>query len=111
LPVISPLQPLELEDLTHILTDPKNSLVKQYKKFFEMESAELEFAPESLTEIARIAKSKNTGARGLRSVVDDLLFEVMYALPDQEPGRKFVVTPEVVRGTVKLFPLDDSAAA
>jgi ATP-dependent Clp protease ATP-binding subunit ClpX len=111
LPVISPLQPLELEDLTHILTDPKNSLVKQYKKFFEMESAELEFAPESLTEIARIAKSKNTGARGLRSVVDDLLFEVMYALPDQEPGRKFVVTPEVVRGTVKLFPRDDSAAA
>jgi ATP-dependent Clp protease ATP-binding subunit ClpX len=111
LPVISPLQPLELEDLTHILTDPKNSLVKQYKKFFEMESAELEFTPESLTEIARIAKSKNTGARGLRSVVDDLLFEVMYALPDQEPGRKFVVTPEVVRGTTKLFPRDDSAAA
>ncbi len=111
LPVISPLQPLELEDLTHILTDPKNSLVKQYKKFFEMESAELEFTPESLIEIARIAKTKNTGARGLRSVVDDLLFEVMYALPDEEPGRKFVVTPEVVRGTVKLFPRDDSAAA
>ena len=111
LPVISPLQPLELEDLVHILTDPKNSLVKQYKKFFEMESAELEFTPESLVEIARIAKTKNTGARGLRSVVDDLLFEVMYALPDEEPGRKFVVTPEVVRGTVKLFPRDDSAAA
>ena len=64
-----------------------------------------------LDEIARIAKTKNTGARGLRSVVDDLLFEVMYALPDEEPGRKFVVTPEVVRGTVKLFPRDDSAAA
>jgi ATP-dependent Clp protease ATP-binding subunit ClpX len=111
LPVISPLQPLELEDLVHILTDPKNSLVKQYKKFFEMESAELEFTPESLTEIARIAKTKNTGARGLRSVVDDLLFEVMYALPDEEPGRKFIVTPEVVRGTAKLFPRDDSAAA
>jgi ATP-dependent Clp protease ATP-binding subunit ClpX len=111
LPVISPLQPLELDDLVHILTDPKNSLVKQYKKFFEMESAELEFTPESLIEIARIAKTKNTGARGLRSVVDELLFEVMYALPDEEPGRKFVVTPEVVRGTVKLFPRDDSAAA
>src|SRR5271155_5422200 len=93
LPVISPLQPLELEDLVHILTDPKNSLVKQYKKFFEMESAELEFTPESLIEIARIAKTKNTGARGLRSVVDDLLFDVMYALPDEEPGRKFLVTP------------------
>jgi ATP-dependent protease Clp ATPase subunit len=47
----------------------------------------------------------------LRSVVDDLLFDVMYALPDEEPGRKFLVTPEVVRGTVKLFPRDDSAAA
>jgi ATP-dependent Clp protease ATP-binding subunit ClpX len=106
LPVISPLQPLELEDLVHILTDPKNSLVKQYKKFFEME-----FSPEALTEIARIAKTKNTGARGLRSVVDELLFDVMYALPDEEPGRKYVVTPEVVRGAVKLFPRDDSAAA
>ena len=62
LPVISPLQPLELEDLVHILTDPKNSLVKQYKKFFEMEGAELEFSPESLAEIAKIAKTKNTGA-------------------------------------------------
>src|SRR5579864_3202472 len=111
LPVISPLQPLELEDLVHIHTDPKNSLVKQYKKFFEMESAELEFSPEALAEIAKIAKTKNTGARGLRSVVDELLFDVMYALPDEEPGRKYIVTPEVVRGTVKLFPRDDSAAA
>jgi ATP-dependent Clp protease ATP-binding subunit ClpX len=111
LPVISPLQPLELEDLVHILTDPKNSLVKQYKKFFEIEESELEFTPESLMEIAKIAKSKNTGARGLRSVVDELLFEVMYGLPDEEPGRKFVVTPEVVRGTVKLFARDGSAAA
>src|SRR5580698_4879704 len=111
LPVISPLQPLELEDLVHILTDPKNSLVKQYKKFFEMESAELEFSPEALTEIARIAKTKNTGARGLRSVVDELLFDVMYALPDEEQGRKYVVTPEIVRGVAKLFPRDDSAAA
>jgi ATP-dependent Clp protease ATP-binding subunit ClpX len=111
LPVISPLQPLELEDLVHILTDPKNSLVKQYKKFFEMESAELEFMPEALTEIARIAKTKKTGARGLRSVVDELLFDVMYALPDEEQGRKYVVTPEIVRGVAKLFPRDDSAAA
>jgi ATP-dependent Clp protease ATP-binding subunit ClpX len=111
LPVISPLQPLELDDLVHILTDPKNSLVKQYKKFFEMESAELEFMPEALTEIARIAKTKNTGARGLRSVVDELLFDVMYALPDEEQGRKYVVTPEIVRGVAKLFPRDDSAAA
>ena len=63
------------------------------------------------TEIARIAKTKNTGARGLRSVVDELLFDVMYALPDEEQGRKYVVTPEIVRGVAKLFPRDDSAAA
>ena len=111
LPVISPLQPLEIDDLVQILTEPKNALVKQYKKFFEMEAADLEFTPEALTEIARIAKTKNTGARGLRSVVDELMFDVMYALPDEEPGRKFIVTPEVVRGAVKLFPRDDSAAA
>jgi ATP-dependent Clp protease ATP-binding subunit ClpX len=111
LPVISALAPLEEEDLVRILVEPKNSLVKQYQKFFTMENAELEFTPESLREIARIAKSKETGARGLRSVVEESMFEVMYELPDTAAGKKYLLTPEVVRGETTLRPLDDSAAA
>jgi ATP-dependent Clp protease ATP-binding subunit ClpX len=111
LPVVSALAPLEEDDLVKILIEPKNSLVKQYQKFFQMENAELEFTPEALREIARIAKSKDTGARGLRSVVEESMFEVMYDLPDLEPGKKYVLTPEVVRGETRLHPRDDSAAA
>ena len=111
LPVVSALSPLEEDDLARILIEPKNSLVKQYQKFFQMENAELEFTPESLREIARIAKSKDTGARGLRSVVEESMFEVMYDLPDLSPGQKYILTPEVVRGEMRLEPLDGSAAA
>ena len=111
LPVVSALAPLEEDDLARILIEPKNSLVKQYQKFFQMENAELEFTPEALREIARIAKAKDTGARGLRSVVEESMFEVMYELPDLQPGQKFVLTPEVVRGEERLQPRDDSAAA
>ncbi|MEK6261228.1 MAG: ATP-dependent Clp protease ATP-binding subunit ClpX [Planctomycetota bacterium] len=111
LPVVSALSPLEEDDLARILVEPKNSLVKQYQKFFQMENAELEFTPEALREIARIAKAKDTGARGLRSVVEESMFEVMYELPDLQPGQKYVLTPEVVRGEERLQPRDDSAAA
>jgi ATP-dependent Clp protease ATP-binding subunit ClpX len=111
LPVVSALAPLEEDDLARILVEPKNSLVKQYQKFFQMENAELEFTPESLREIARIAKAKDTGARGLRSVVEESMFEVMYELPDLQPGQKYILTPAVVRGEERLQPRDDSAAA
>ena len=111
LPVVSALAPLEEDDLARILVEPKNSLVKQYQKFFQMENAELEFTPEALREIARLAKAKDTGARGLRSVVEESMFEVMYELPDLQPGQKYVLTPAVVRGEERLQPRDDSAAA
>ena len=112
LPVLSSLTPLDVDDLVKILTEPKNSLVKQYKKFFEMDSAELEFTDDALREVATVAHTKNTGARGLRSVVEDVMFEIMYELPDQEPGQKYLLTPEMVRGEVRPFPpQDDSAAA
>ncbi len=111
LPVISSLAPLEVADLVRILTEPKNALVKQYKKFFEMEGAELEFTDEALQEIAKIAKTKNTGARGLRSVVDEAMFDIMYSLPEQERGKKYVLTADMINGKERLFPRDDSAAA
>jgi ATP-dependent Clp protease ATP-binding subunit ClpX len=111
LPIVSALQPLTESDLVNILVQPKNSLMKQYQKFFQMENAELEFTEAALMEIARIAIEKDTGARGLRSVVEESMFEVMYELPDLEPGKKYVLTPEVVRGEHKLRPFGDSAAA
>jgi len=111
LPVLSPLARLGEEDLVQILTEPKNSLVKQYKKFFEMEKAELDVSPEALREIAKIALEKETGARGLRSVFEQAMFDIMYDLPEQEPGQKFRLTPEVIRGDAQLFAEDDSAAA
>jgi len=111
LPVISALSQLSEADLVRILTEPKNSLIRQYQKFFEMEGAELEFTEGALREIAHIAKKKETGARGLRSVVEDSMFEIMYELPDQEAGRKYVITREMIRGEETIFPRDDSAAA
>jgi ATP-dependent Clp protease ATP-binding subunit ClpX len=111
LPVISTLCPLSEDDLVHVLTEPKNALVKQFQKFFEMEGSELEFSPQALREVARIAKLKETGARGLRSVIEEVMFELMYELPDRPRGQRYVVTPEVVRGEAKLFTRDGSAAA
>jgi len=111
LPILSSLSPLKEEDLVRILVEPKNALVKQYQKFFAMENAELEFTPEALREIAHIAKEKDTGARGLRAVVEEAMFEVMYELPDLEPGKKYILTPEVIRGETRLRPIDGSAAA
>jgi len=111
LPVMTTLAPLKEEDLVRILSEPKHSIVKQFQKFFEMEDSELEFSPEALYEVAKIAKEKDTGARGLRSVIEQTMFEIMFELPEQDRGKKYMVTPEVVRGEDRLFPLDDNAAA
>ncbi|MGH7127622.1 MAG: ATP-dependent Clp protease ATP-binding subunit ClpX, partial [Planctomycetaceae bacterium] len=80
LPIVTTLAPLSEADLVRVLTEPKNSLVKQYQKFFDMEGAQLEFTDDALREVARIAKAKETGARGLRSVVEDAMFEIMFEL-------------------------------
>ncbi len=106
LPIVCPLMPLNTDALVKIMTEPKNALVKQYQKFFEMENAELIFTPEALREIATKAKSKDTGARGLRSIVEEVMLDVMYDLPDRIIGKeksKFIVTPEVVRKEKSLF--------
>jgi ATP-dependent Clp protease ATP-binding subunit ClpX len=109
--VLTTLAPLSEADLISILTEPKNSLVKQYQKLFQMEDAQLEFTDGALREIARIAKAKETGARGLRSVVEQVMFDIMYELPEQERGRKYLVTAEIVRGEGNVLPADGSAAA
>jgi len=111
LPVITSLQSLAVEDLVRILTEPKNSLVKQFKKFFQMEDAEIDFTEDALREVATIAKKKETGARGLRSVVEECMFDLMYELPDRKPGQKYVLTAEMIRGEVSVLPEGGSAAA
>ena len=105
LPIVCPLMPLDVEALVQILTEPRNALIKQYRKFFEMEGSDLEFTPGALREIAKRAKERDTGARGLRSIVEEIMLEIMFDLPDRAEKQKgkFVVTEEVVRKEQNLF--------
>jgi ATP-dependent Clp protease ATP-binding subunit ClpX len=103
LPVIAPLEPLDEEALIRILTEPRNALVRQYQKLFELEGAEIEFTPQALQEVARLARERDTGARGLRSIVEELMTDIMFELPDLETKEKFIVSKEVVQGRHSLF--------
>src|SRR5262249_58899905 len=84
LPVLTPLDPLDEDALMRILTEPRNALVRQYQRLFEMEGAEIEFSDGALREIARKAKQRDTGARGLRSIVEEVMTDIMFELPDIE---------------------------
>ena len=110
LPVMGTLAPLTEDALVQVLTEPRNALVRQYKKLFEMEDCELEFTEGALFEIARRARIRDTGARGLRSIVERAMFDVMYELPEQERGQTFVITEEMVRGEQSMLPGDSAAA-
>jgi ATP-dependent Clp protease ATP-binding subunit ClpX len=103
LPVLAPLDPLDEDALVRILTEPKNALVKQYQKLFEMEGAELEFEPGALRLIAHMARQRDTGARGLRSIVEDIMLDVMYELPDLDHKGRHLVSEAVVRREKTLF--------
>jgi ATP-dependent Clp protease ATP-binding subunit ClpX len=103
LPVITPLMPLGENDLIHILTEPRNALVKQYAKFVAMENCELLFTDESLREIARRAIARNTGARALRGVLEDIMLDIMYELPGRDGSYRYTVTDAVVRGEADIF--------
>jgi ATP-dependent Clp protease ATP-binding subunit ClpX len=103
LPVIAPLLPLTVEAMVQILTEPKNALVKQYQKFFQMEGCELEFTDAALRLLATRALKRDTGARALRSVLEEIMIEIMYQLPDIQQRGKFVITEEIVKGEEGLF--------
>ncbi len=105
MPVASSLTPLCAESLVQVLTQPRNALVKQYQCLFEMENCELSFTDDALQAIALRAKDKETGARGLRSIIEDVMLEVMYELPDQEEGGHYIINKDVVEGRNKLIPL------
>jgi ATP-dependent Clp protease ATP-binding subunit ClpX len=105
LPVVATLEPLDVKTLINILTEPKNALVKQFQKFFRMEGSELEFTAGALEMIAERALKRDTGARALRAVVEEIMMDLMYRLPDQEPGVKYIITRDIVEGRNSLFEL------
>ncbi len=110
LPVIGTLAPLDEDALVRVLTEPRNALVRQYQKLFEMEECELEFSECGLREIAKLARERETGARGLRSILEGVMFDLMFELPDMERGQKFVITEKDVRRDRRAGEKDSAAA-
>jgi ATP-dependent Clp protease ATP-binding subunit ClpX len=98
LPLIATLENLDEDALVTILTEPKNALVKQFQTLFKMEGAQLDFTEKALEEIAKLAIERKTGARGLRSIMEGMLLDTMYDLPDMEDIDKVVIDEKVVRG-------------
>ena len=101
LPVIATLEDLDESALIKILTEPKNALLKQYQKLFDMESVELNFTPEALTAVARRAIARKTGARGLRSIMEGILLDTMFELPNLRGVEEVVINGEVVEGNAE----------
>ena len=97
LPVITSLKDLTEDDLVRVLTEPKNSLVKQYQKLLAMDGVELVFEPKALKELAKIALARKTGARGLRAEMERLMTDVMYEAPGNAKMKKVVVTPKMIQ--------------
>ena len=107
LPVITPLMPLDEDALINILTKPKNALTRQYQQFFAMEGAEVEFTDEALHIIAQRAIARDTGARALRAVMEEVMLNMMYDLPDMEnEGIRYIIDADAVRGHKSLAELD-----
>jgi ATP-dependent Clp protease ATP-binding subunit ClpX len=110
LPVTAVLNTLSEEALMQILTEPKNAIIKQYKKLFRMEGVELEFEEAALKEVTKKAITKGTGARALRSILEEIMLDIMYKLPGKENVSKCVVTPGVILKTDKPVYISESAS-
>ncbi|MDI9479471.1 MAG: ATP-dependent protease ATP-binding subunit ClpX [Syntrophomonadaceae bacterium] len=95
-PIIVTLDALDIDALVSILTEPKNALAKQYKKLFELDGVDLEFTDEALQAIAEEAMERNTGARGLRAIIEDIMLDVMYEVPSRMDVTKVVITKDVI---------------
>jgi ATP-dependent Clp protease ATP-binding subunit ClpX len=103
LPVISSLNQLSVADLARILTEPRDALLKQYQVLFHYDKARLEFTDDAVLEIARLAKARGTGARALRSILENLMLDIMYELPEHPEGHTYVISERVVRGEASPF--------
>ncbi len=103
LPVVATLEELDESALVQILTEPKNALTKQYQRLFEMESAELEFRDDALIAVAKKAMARKTGARGLRTILEQTLLDIMYELPSMDGVSKVVVDDAVINGETQPY--------
>ncbi len=103
MPVLATLTDLDEDALVKILTQPKNALVKQYQRLFEMEDVHLTFAEDALHGISKKAIERKTGARGLRSIMEGILLETMFELPGLKGVEEVVISPEVVEGSARLL--------
>ncbi|MYE45221.1 MAG: ATP-dependent Clp protease ATP-binding subunit ClpX [Chloroflexi bacterium] len=110
LPVVSVLDPLDVETMVSILTEPKNAIAKQFQRLFKMDDVELAFTDDALHAIAEDAIEQKTGARGLRTVVEELLLDVMYDAPSMPEIRKCVVSAETVRNRTRPLLVTESGA-
>ncbi len=98
LPVLVSLEPLELDDLVRIMVEPKNALIRQYQHLLSLDNVELEFEDEALQAAAELAIKRETGARGLRSIIESCLLDVMFEIPGRDDIKRVVITAEVIRG-------------
>src|SRR5262245_9182009 len=111
LPITATLAPLGKDDMVRVMTEPRNAIVRQYRKLFEMAGAELEFAPEALGAVADFCLAKDTGVRAIRAIVENLLLDVLYDLPTAKEGMRYVVTEEMVRRQGPVLPLAEGGVA
>ncbi len=110
LPITAVLNSLNEEALLSILTEPKNAIVKQYKKLFRMEGVELEFEDDALMAVAKKAITKGTGARALRSILEEIMIDIMYKLPSKENVSRCVITPNVINKTDQPVYIQESGS-
>jgi ATP-dependent Clp protease ATP-binding subunit ClpX len=107
LPVIGVLDPLREDDFVRILVEPKNALVRQFKRVFRLEKSELDFTPEALRTIAKRARAKKTGVRALRSILEEILLDLIYDLPNRPPSR-YTISGAMIEGNepvqIELLP-------
>jgi ATP-dependent Clp protease ATP-binding subunit ClpX len=103
LPVVATLDELDEAALVQILTAPRNALTKQYRKLFDMEGVEIEFREEALRAVARRAMQRKTGARGLRTILENVLLDIMYDLPGMRNVQKVVIDEDVIAGETKPY--------
>ncbi len=103
LPVVATLEELDEDALIRILTEPKNAITKQYQKMFEIEGCDIEFRPDALRAVARKAMQRKTGARGLRTILENVLLDIMYDLPAMESVSKVVIDAAVIEGDAQPY--------
>jgi len=111
LPIISSLQPLDEDGLIQVMKEPKNSIIKQYQALFGMENCELQFTDEALRFVAAKAQEKGVGARGLRGILEEVMLDIMYDLPEQKEGSVYTIDESIVSGSRKLFQMPTTKSA